>query len=1111
MNKLLGKIKNRFTLWFLLVSLIPLLLAIAYIYHRQLDEIKRNNFHKLEAIRDLKVQSLTNWIAERSGDLIVISQDYDFTDLEIIADYDNPSVSDLAIIKRAKEVLQNYSRNYYDYEEIFILHPKTGKIVLSTKPHRDGIDKIDDEIYYAPILKRSLHIKDIHYSHENGNFVMAFSLPIFCRQHPERHVIGILGAVVNLDYSLFNLLQSNLGLGETGETLLVNKDLVALNRLRWNDEAPLKQKINTEIAQRAAGGETAVIKAKDYRGKEVLAAYTHIPETEWGFICKQDTSELKEAIQKWFFELILVSLLIAAAIVVISRILANRISQPIVKLKEMAHEIEIENYSARNTITSADEIGALAKSVNIMAEAIESHIKVQDCTSHIDNTLINIANLDEFATKMLKELMDITGSSMAAFYILNEDTNKFEHLDSIGANQSLLSSFDADHPEGEFGTAIAARRIYYFKSIPADTAFTYLTIAGNILPKEMITIPVLIDGRAHALFSLSSIYEFSSEALDALNLSWNAINQSYSNILHAKKVRIQADELAEQNKKLSAQKEELQQQAEELQQQAEELQQSSQELRQQNLELEAQKVEVMQANSLKSEFLSNMSHELRTPLNSVIALSDILVQRTHDRLDQEEIDYLSIIQRNGKRLLEQINDILDLSKIEAGRIDLVCSMVAPDTLIDNICQLLKPLAEPKGLELKLDFPEKLPKIYTDEKRLQQILQNIIANAIKYTHEGYVHIFGQIENDKLYIHIEDTGIGIPKDKIYVIFDEFRQVDGSTSRMYEGSGLGLAISRKLVKLLDGEITVTSELGKGSTFTVILPLKMDYHEMSPRQGEYCCHDLDNNESHATQTQRLLLVEDNEAAIIQVRSLLQRNGYLVDIATNGREALDYVKHTLPDAVILDLMMPEIDGFEVLEKIRQSQKTRNLPVLILTAKDLDQNDLARLSSNNIQQLVHKGDIDSEGLLLKVKLMLNTKSQNKSSQLMPPPSPSHQGKPKIIIIEDNPDNMITLKAVVKDKYDVIEALDGLSGLQLILAKKPQLILLDINLPQISGIELISILKNAEDTKNIPIIAVTARVLKRDEIELIEAGCDDYMAKPVQPAALLEKINNLLEK
>ena len=1125
-------IRNNLTFWFLILALVPLLIGILVTYNKEKRTIELETFDKLTAIRDLKVQQLENWLTERKADLVIASADYELIILEEINFKEEKDQNDFLEYQNIRKILNRFLKNYTSYTEIFIINPQTGIVELSTNIDSEGIDK-SDNIYFTKTMEtREFFIKDIYYSEEIAENEMTFSIPIFCKIHDPGHIIGIMVARIDLDNSLYALLSDRVGLGKTGETLIVNKDVMALNELRTYDNAPLNLQISSEPAVNAVEGKTGIVKAMDYRGEEVLAAYTFIPQTGWGFICKQDMSELNAPIRGLIINFIVLFIVSALLIVLIVFWISKRISKPVVDMNIVAQKITGGDYSVRNVVHSDDELGSLADSTNKTLDHLESLIATQKGSMDIFETMVGKSSMEEFGTTLLKQLMQITEANMGAFYILNEETSEFEHFTSVGANTKLLKSFNAENPEGEFGNVFAKKSIYYLRNIPENTIFKFRTTAGDLIPKEIITIPIMIEETVVALISLVNIHSFSKECFDIIKQSWRSINSSYSSLLGNERTRILAEHLSKTNLQLEAQTEELQEQSEELQaqteelqNQTEELQRSSEELQEQNLELEVQRKQVEEANRLKSEFLSNMSHELRTPLNSIMSLSRVLIMQTKDKLSEEENDYLEIVERNGKQLLSLINDILDLSKIEAGKVDLNPEFIFLNTLLGNIKDSFMPIVQEKDLELKLDIKADLPEIETDEAKLHQVLQNIISNSIKFTEKGNIDIQVNFDSEKVYINIKDTGIGIPQDELSYIFDEFRQVDGSSSRQYQGTGLGLAIVYKLTKILNGDIDVKSKPGEGSAFTITLPIKW--------QGEVGMHNMKiinpeisvPNGKKKSET-RLLIVEDNEATILQIKAVLEKEEYIVDVTNGGKQALEYIKHTITDGIILDLMMPEMDGFEVLENIRSTEETRNIPVLILTAKDLTREDLSKLSVNSIHQLIQKGDVDIDGLLVKVKMMLGNdpglKTKDEGEKVNGRKSEDMkkrmEGKkkrnkdtdlPNILIVEDNPDNMTTIKAIIKDKYSVLEAFDGKQGLKVAISELPDAILLDMALPEMDGIEVVRILKNNEETRKIPVIAVTAHAMKEDKEKFLAAGCDGYIAKPIDPEALLKEISNLI--
>jgi signal transduction histidine kinase/CheY-like chemotaxis protein len=722
--------------------------------------------------------------------------------------------------------------------------------------------------------------------------------------------------------------------------------------------------------------------------------------------------------------------------------------------------------------------------------------------------------LPSFCRELMAVLLRFTGSQVGAVYLLNPEKSGFVLFESVGLQDSRKVSFSVMGREGEFGAALSTRQIQHIMEIPEDTRFIFSTVIGDIKPREIITIPIVSGPEVVAMISLASVRPYSLPAIRLVHDSWGILTARFNGVLAFKKVSEFSDILEQQNSELTEKSRELAQQADVMREQNAEMTVQANMMREQNTELEVQKKQLDEANRLKSVFLSNMSHELRTPLNSVIALSGVLNRRLTGKIPEEEYSYLEVIERNGRHLLGLINDILDLSRIEAGREEVSLSHFSVKELVSTVVAMIEPQATEKHIALNNHVGDNLPPITSDLSKCQHILQNIVANAVKFTNEGSVDITAAVSGDELHITVTDTGIGIDKDQLRYIFDEFRQADERIARTFGGSGLGLSIAKKYALLLNGSISVESTRGKGSAFTLHLPLK-NSPQMAESQGdenkEYSDPVIrsDLSSSTAKKDRTILVVEDSEPAIIQIKDILTGQGYQIRIARNGKEALERIEQALPDAMILDLMMPEMDGFAVLKMIRSDEKTAKIPVLILTAKHITKEELKVLRGNHIHQLIQKGDISRSGLLAEISRMVPVSRVFEipvSEKLVRHEIPS---RPTVLIVEDNPDDLLTVKALLKDRYTVIEATDGHSGIEHVKARTPDLILMDLSMPVMDGFTMLDAIRREEHLKRIPVIAVTARAMKGDREEILSYGFNAYLSKPVDGSLLEQTINEVL--
>jgi signal transduction histidine kinase/CheY-like chemotaxis protein/HAMP domain-containing protein len=875
-----------------------------------------------------------------------------------------------------------------------------------------------------------------------------------------------------------------------------------------------------------------------------------------------NSKELKDLLNTQL--ILLVAAILMLSLVIIYFMLRN-IRKPLTELTDASKRFHNGDMDSRSSYKLHNEFGVLSDSFNTLAESIQVKTDLDGKLADLAALMLSEYDAKKFFRTTLNALATHTGSQMAAIYMLSDDKKTYEHFESTGMDDNARQSFSAISFEGEFGLAISSRKVQWIKNIPEDTRFVFHTVSGKFIPREIITIPVLADKEVVAIISLLSVNAYNNKVIQLIDRLLGTLCTRVEGIMAYHRIKEIMGKLEQQNQELEAQKTELSSQ--------------SVELMSQNTELEIQKKQLNEASRLKTNFLSNMSHELRTPLNSVIALSGVLYRRLAKQIPAEEHSFLEVIERNGKHLLELINDILDISRIESGREEIEVTKFNPDSLITEIIGMIHPQAKHKGIELLQTGGDPELFIVSDAHKLRHILQNIISNAVKFTEKGKVEVATRKSDQAIEITVSDTGIGIAEEHIAHIFDEFRQADSSTSRRFGGTGLGLAIARKYANLLGGEITVESIPGKGSEFTLALPLhyaaenrvieedeeKAQRHKSTEAQtggyterqktggrigvsesvSECVKEDKDNcglsysrtptlphshtptlpyshtlkptyskNSGNATNlvasglNKTILLVEDSEPAIIQLKDFLEESGYHVLVARNGAEALEIIaQQTIPDAMILDLMMPGVDGFEVLQAIREAERTIHIPVLILTAKHISKEELSFLTRNNIHQLIQKGDVKRHELLKAVEQMVfieaeETVRTRRELQII-------EGKPVVLVVEDNPDNMLTVSALLSENYTVIQAVDGNSCLEMAKQHLPNLILMDIALPGMDGIEAFKAMRNDGRLQHIPVIALTASAMTNDRETILAYGFDAYIAKPIDVDLFFKTIDEVL--
>lgn len=466
------------------------------------------------------------------------------------------------------------------------------------------------------------------------------------------------------------------------------------------------------------------------------------------------------------------------------------------------------------------------------------------------------------------------------------------------------------------------------------------------------------------------------------------------------------------------------------------------ELEKMNRELQEANRRILEADQLKSEFLANMSHELRTPLNSIIGFSRVLLKGIDGPLTYLQRTDITSIHESGKHLLEIINDLLDLSKIEAKKMALNKEDVNIYEVLDNILSTYSILAKEKNLDLIVDLDEALPTVFGDHTRIRQIILNVLSNAIKFTEQGSVTLKVKNRGTELFFSVKDTGIGIKEEDAPKVFEKFRQVNGSAARKAGGTGLGMPIAKEFVEMHGGQIWFESVLGKGTTFYFTLPVKKD--TKIEKLKERAVPAVEEKEGIP-----ILVIEDELDAITLYDRYLGKEGYKVIGTTEPTTALDKVKELKPFAIILDIMMPKKSGWDVIRELKQDPETKDIPIIISSIIENRKLGFALGATDYLVKPINERDLlESLGKLAK-------------------------SAKKICIIEDNPLDVKLLKRMLGEKnYLFIVASNGREGLKKVRQQKPDLIILDMMLPEVDGFQFLNEVRNDVSLAEIPIIIIT---------------------------------------
>ncbi len=969
-------------------------------------------------------------------------------------------------------------------------------------------------------------------------------------------------------------------------------------------------------------------------------------------------------------------------------LLADNLTNQVRAIAEVATAVTKGDLTRSIQVEASGEVAELKDNINTMIDNLRL---TTDRNTEQDWLKTNLArftgmlqgqrDLVTVGRMLLSELVPLVNAQQGVIYRMESEES---------AGMTLLSAFADDstngHPqrlrigEGLAGQCATEKRSMLITQVP-ERAVPIHSALFKTSPQNVIVLPVLFEDSAKAVIELASVSTFTASHLAFLE----QLTASIGIVLNSIEATMQTESLLQQSQQLAT---ELQTQQKELQQKNEQLAQKAQQLAEQNVEVERKNQEIEQArralegkakelaltSKYKSEFLANMSHELRTPLNSILVLGQQLTDNPDGNLTSKQVEFARTIHGAGTDLLNLISDILDLSKIESGTVSVQAEDVFFSSILEMVARPFRHEAENRRLNFEIRTDPLLPhSLVTDPRRLQQVLKNLLSNAFKFTDHGGVRlsVFAALDGwsadhptlsnaaSVIGFEVTDTGIGIPVEKQRIIFEAFQQADASTSRKYGGTGLGLAISRELATLLGGEIQLRSTPGMGSTFTLYLPqtyfgssaLNVAVREVElvavsqgqlpavaladvtaerveddrerlqpedtvlliveddPHYARVLCDlardkgfkvlvashgadalalarefhptaisldvflpdmlgwtvlnhlkqdpalrhipvqmlTMDEDRQHGLtrgafsfitkpttpdaldtlfdrikeytlpRRKRLLVVEDNAAEQLSVKELLGHNDIDMTMVTTGAEALELAGEQAFDCMVLDLRLPDMSGFEVLEYLRDNPSLMDLPVVVFTGKELTPEEDARLR-NLARSVVVKGVESPERLLDETALFLHRVVADLPPEKQRMLDQLHRSddalfNKRVLIVDDDVRNIFALSSVLERRgMTVLTAGTGREAIASIESTPDiAIVLMDIMMPEMDGYETMQVIRQNPSFRRLPIVALTAKAMKGDREKCLEAGASEYLAKPVNTEQLLSALRMWLHR
>jgi signal transduction histidine kinase/DNA-binding response OmpR family regulator len=746
---------------------------------------------------------------------------------------------------------------------------------------------------------------------------------------------------------------------------------------------------------------------------------------------------------------------------------------------------------------------------------------LQTGVASLNEVMIGDDHIETLTQKILSFIAGYSDSLVGAFYLLETDKQL-----SLQNGFALSNNAAKKIAVGEGligGCALTKKEILVTDIAESDIKISFASV--GLIPTNIMVFPVIFEREIKGVIELGSVHKYAQRELDFFRTISENIGIAINTVQNRQRVQALLEETQAQSEELMSQHSELEHMNAELEAQSEELQASEEELKVQqeelleinstleertslledrthlvqekNVEIQSKMEELAMSTKYKSEFLANMSHELRTPLNSILLLSRLMSENTEKNLTVEQVQYANVIQSSGNGLLELIDEILDLSKIEAGKMSVEYLPVLISSIVDEAKQLFDPVAKQKNIDWKVIITSALSMIETDKMRVAQIIKNLLSNSFKFTQQGFVHLIIDTPADKpsfISFTVKDSGIGIAAEKQQLIFDAFQQEDGSTRRKYGGTGLGLSISRELAKLLGGEITLSSKIGEGSEFTLFIPvsksvalLANDIIQVTEKRSstmtdavekvsnsylQYTTTDIpeeieDDRNSITENDKVILIIEDDTAFAKALLDYTRQKGYKGIVAVRGDRGIEMANQYNLLGILLDIQLPVKNGWEVIDELKKNPKTRPVPVHIMSSLQLKKESLVKGAVDFINKPIAFEQLNT--IFEKIEYVLGKKEK------------------KVLIVEDNYKHAKAL-AYFLGTYNVNTEIfqtveESVHSLQ---KNDVDCVILDMGVPDLQAYDLLETVKQTTGLEDTPVIIFTGKSLSsREELKIKE--------------------------